>query len=334
MKAIVLSSFGSADNFAATNLPIPEVHSGEVRIKVKAVSFNPVDYQIRKGQPESSHIRSMILGRDLAGRVDAVHEDVTDFSVGDDVFSYVCNLASSGTYAEYVSVPAELVARKPASLTYEQAAAVPVAGITASLALTKARVDKTASVFIAGGAGGVGTFTILLARQLGVRNLLTTAGNAKSRAYLIAHCGLSDVQIVDYKDADFIEQAMQRNGGGFDVALDLVGGNMLSTCCVLLAVDGNLASITEAPSQDDFELLFQKNASFHSVGANAYSLTNDRVAWRKYRAMLDHLSRHFDSGALAPPPITVLGGLSSEVVKHAHTLLESNAVQGKLIMTC
>jgi NADPH2:quinone reductase len=276
----------------------------------------------------------MILGRDLAGSVDAVHEDVIDFSVGDDVFSYVCNLASSGTYAEYVSVPAELVARKPACLTYEQAAAVPVAGITASLALTKARADKTTSVFIAGGAGGVGTFTILLARQLGVRNLVTTAGNTKSRAYLIAQCGLSDVQIVDYKDAGFIEQAMKRNGGGFDVALDLVGGKMLSTCCVLLAVDGNLASITEAPSQDDFEVLFQKNASFHSVGANAYSLMNDRVAWRKYRELLDHLSRHFDSGALAPPPITILGRLSSEVVKHAHALLESNAVQGKLIMTC
>jgi NADPH:quinone reductase-like Zn-dependent oxidoreductase len=145
---------------------------------------------------------------------------------------------------------------------------------------------------------------------------------------------LSDVQIVDYKDADFIAQAMQRNGSGFDVALDLVGGNMLSACCTLLAVDGNLASITEAPSQDNFEILFQKNASFHSVGANAYSLMNDRVAWRKYREMLDDLSRHFDSGALAPPPITVLGGLSSEVVKHAHGLLESNAVQGKLVMTC
>jgi NADPH:quinone reductase-like Zn-dependent oxidoreductase len=334
MKAIILNSFGSADNFVAANLPMPEVRSGEVRIKVKAVSFNPVDYQIRKGQPESSHIRSMILGRDLAGSVDAVHKDVTAFSVGDDVFSYVCDLASSGTYAEYVSVPAELVARKPTSLTYEQAAAVPVAGITASLVLNKVQVDKTAAVFIAGGAGGVGTFTILLAQQLGVRKLVTTAGNAKSRAYLIAHCGLSDVQIVDYKDADFIEQAMQRNGGGFDVALDLVGGNMLSACCALLALDGNLASITEAPSQDDFEILFHKNASFHSVGANAYSLMNDRVAWRKYREMLDSLSRHFDSGALAPPPITVLGVLSSAVVKHAHTLLESNAVQGKLIMTC
>lgn len=334
MKAIVLSAFGSADNFTAADLPLPVVRTGDVRIKVKAISFNPVDYQIRQGQPESRHLRSMILGRDLSGSVDAVHADVTDFSIGDEVFSYVGDLASSGTYAEYVSVPAELVARKPASLMHEQAAAVPVAGVTASLAVNKARVGPTTSAFIAGGAGGVGTFMIMLARQRGVRNLVTTAGSPQSRAYLIAHCGLRDEQIVDYTDRDFIAQAMQRNGGGFDAALDLVGGSMLSACCALLAVDGNLASITEAPSQDDFEVLFQKNASFHAVGANAYALTPDRAAWRTYRELLDHLAWHFDSGTLAPPPVTVLGHLSVDVVQQAHALLERHAVQGKLVMTC
>ena len=334
MKAIVLSSFGSADNFAAADLPIPEVRRGEVRIKIRAVSFNPVDYQIREGRPESNFVRSMILGRDLSGIIDAVHEDVADLRVGDEVFGYVCDLASSGTYAEYISVPSELIAPKPTSLTQEQAAAVPVAGITATIALNKAGAGEATSLFVAGGAGGVGTFVIRLARLLGVRDLVTTAGNAKSRAYLIEQCGLSDDQIVDYKDGGFIEQAMKRIGGEFDVALDLVGGRMLSACCVLLAVDGNLASVTEAPSRDDFETLFQKNASFHSVGANAYSLTDDRAAWRKYREMLDQLSRHFDTGALAPPPITTLGELSVEVVKKAHALLESNAIQGKLVMTC
>jgi NADPH:quinone reductase-like Zn-dependent oxidoreductase len=109
---------------------------------------------------------------------------------------------------------------------------------------------------------------------------------------------------------------------------------MLSACCALLAVDGNLASVTEAPSVDDFETLFEKNASFHSVGAHAYSLTEDRAAWRNYRSMLEQLSQHFDSGALAPPPIKVLGHLSPDVVKQAHALLESNAVQGKLVMRC
>jgi NADPH:quinone reductase-like Zn-dependent oxidoreductase len=276
----------------------------------------------------------MILGRDLSGTIDAVGEDADEFNVGDDVFGYVCDLASSGTYAEYVSVPVELLASKPTSLSHEQAAAVPVAGVTALMALNKARADETRSVFIAGGAGGVGTFAIMLARQLGVRRVITTAGNPRSRAYLIERCGLGDDQIVDYRDAGFIELAVRRNGGGFDVALDLVGGAMLSACCALLAVDGDLASVTDPPARDDFEILFQKNASFHSIGANAYSLVDDRAVWRKYRTMLEHLARLFDSGELAPPPIDVLGPLSAQVVKHAHALLESNAVQGKLVMTC
>jgi NADPH:quinone reductase len=334
MKAIVLSAFGTGGHFLEAQLPLPELRPGDVRVKVRAVSFNPVDHQIRNGLPESKHTRSMILGRDLSGTVQAVHEDVADLRVGDDVFGYVCHLASSGTYAQYLSVPAELLARKPSSLTHEQAAAVPVAGITASLALEKARANATSSVFIAGGAGGVGTFAIRLAKLLGVLNLVTTAGQSASRSYLIEHCGLGDDQIVDYKEAAFIERAMRRNRGPFDVALDLVGGSMLSACCALLAVDGNLSSVTEAPSRDDFETLFQKNASFHSVGANAYSLVDNRVAWRKYRDMLEHFTRQFDSGSLAPPPITILGGLSPEVVERAHALLERGAVQGKLVMTC
>jgi NADPH:quinone reductase len=334
MKAIVLSAFGKGGQFSAAQLPLPELRPGDVRVKVRAVSFNPVDHQSRNGLPENKHTRSMILGRDLSGTVQAVHEDVADLLVGDDVFGYVCQLASSGTYVQYVSVPAELLARKPSSLTHEQAAAVPVAGITASLALKKARANPTSSVFIAGGAGGVGTFAIQLAQLLGVRDLVTTAGHATSRSYLIEHCRLGEDQIVDYKEASFIDCAMRRNRGLFDVALDLVGGSMLSACCALLAVDGNLSSVTEAPSRDDFEVLFRKNASFHSVGANAYSLVDDRVAWRKYRDMLEHLTRQFDSGALAPPPITILGGLSPDVVERAHALLERGAVQGKLVMTC
>lgn len=333
MKAVILKAFGTVDNFALAELPMPEVRDGDVRIKVKAVSFNPVDTQIRKGLPESTHARSMILGRDLSGSVDAVAPDVVGFKVGDDVFSYVCNLASSGTYAEYVSVPAELVARKPASLSHEQAAAVPVAGITASLALAKARTAEGSSLFIAGGAGGVGTFAIMLARQLGIRRLVTTAGHAKSRTYLIERCALRDDQIVDYKDDRFVQQAIALNGGRFDVVLDLVGGRMLAACCALLAIEGNLASITEAPSQDDFELLFEKNASFHSVGAHAYSLSNDRAVWRRYRDLLERLSLGFDAGALSPPPIQVLGNMSAEAVAHAHTLLETSAVQGKIVMS-
>lgn len=334
MQAIVLNDFGSSDNFVGVEMPLPEIRPGEVRVRIKAVSFNPVDWQIRQGLSERARLRSMILGRDLSGVVEAVHAGNGNFRVGDEVFGYVCDLASNGTYAQYASVPAELLAAKPASLTHAQAAAVPVAGITASLALDKTWADSGKSVFVAGGAGGVGTFAMRLLNQLGVRDLVTTAGSAASRAYLIEHCGLRDEQIVDYRQADFAEQALERNCGGYDIALDFVGGRMLSACCALLALDGNLASITEAPSREDFELLFQKNASFHAIGGNAYSLVGDRAIWRTYTEILERLAHLFDSSELAPPPVTVLGRLSADVVKGAHALLESNSVQGKLVMLC
>lgn len=334
MRAIVLDAFGGAENFSHVQLPLPQLRAGEVLVKIKAAAFNPVDHQIRKGLAESNRLSSMILGRDLSGVIEAVHEDVAGLHPGDEVFGYVADLASNGTYAEYVSVPAELLAIKPDSLTHAQAAAVPVAGITASLALDKLLADASRSLFVAGGAGGVGTFAIDLLRHLGVRDLVTTAGSAKSRAHLIERCGLRDDQIIDYRREDFVGEATRRNGGPFDMALDLVGADMLAACCALLGTDGSLASAVNAPSRGDFEILFQKNASFHAIGANAYSLPGNRAAWRTYAEILERLAHLFDSGALAPPRITVLGVLSTAVVRQAHGLLESNSVQGKLVMIC
>jgi NADPH2:quinone reductase len=334
MQAITLSAHGGPDNFRLAELPIPPLRPGDVRIRVRSVAFNPVDAQIRRGGPEGRMVRSPILGRDLSGTVDAVADGVVDLRPGDEVYSYVCNLASSGTYAEYVSVPAELVARKPRTLSHDQAAAVPVAGITATLALRQAQAEASRSLFVAGGAGGVGTFALMLARHLGVKRLVTTAGSAGSRAYLIERCGLADDQIVDYRQDGFTDCAKDRNGGPFDSVLDLVGGTMLSACCKLLALEGHLASVTETPALGDADVLFQRNASFHTVGANAYSLVDDRAVWRRYRGLLDQLAGLFDGGALLPPPITNLGPLSVETVRQAHELLERGAVQGKLVMSC
>lgn len=333
MKAVVLNAFGGAEHFADAEIPMPEVRTGEVRIRIRAAAFNPVDHQLREGRPGTAPAAPLILGRDLSGVVDAVHGDVHEFAVGDEVYCNVCSISSGGTYAEYVSVPADLVAMKPRSLAHEAAAAVPVAGITASLALHKVNIGDAASIFVAGGAGGVGMFALPLARLLGAHRILASAGSARSRAALKLRGGLSDADIVDYRDADFISRAMARNGGGFDVALDFAGGRMIAACCELLAVEGAFVSIVDPPSAADAEILFEKNASFHAVGAHAYSLAADH-AWRKrYRKLLDHLARLLDHGALAPPPVTVVGPLSAETVRRAHALMESNAAQGKLVMT-
>jgi len=243
MQAVTLTNYGGTENFRLAEIPMPIPRSGEVRIRVKSVAFNPVDCQIRQGLAESRQVRSPVLGRDLSGVVDAVHASVADFAVGDEVYGYVANLASNGTYAEYVSVPAELVARKPGSLTHDQAAAVPVAGMTARLALQKVHANAARSLFIAGGAGGVGSFAIMFARQqLGIPNVFATAGSSLGRAYLRDECLLDEDCIIDYRSETFISQALERNGGPFDCVIDLVGGGMLSACCRMVAVDGRLAS--------------------------------------------------------------------------------------------
>jgi NADPH2:quinone reductase len=335
MQAIILTNHGGTENFRLTEIPIPTLRPGEVRIRVKSIAFNPVDCQIRRGMAESRQVRSPVLGRDLSGVIDAVHAGVADFAVGDEVYSYVANLASNGTYAEYVSVPAELVCRKPRSLTHDQAAAVPVAGITARLALQKVHANAAKSLFIAGGAGGVGSFAVLFARQqLGIASLFASAGGSPSRTYLRDECLLDEDHIIDYRSETFISQALERNGAPFDCVIDLVGGSMLSACCKLLGVDGRLASVTEAPSALDFDFLFQRNATFAAVGANAYSLQCDRAGWRNYQLMLTRIAALFDCGALRPPKVTNVGLLSVESVIRAHALLEKSSVQGKLVMSC
>ena len=334
MKAIILKEYGSINNFESADIPIPLVKKGHIRIRIKAVSFNPVDYQIRKGLPESRQVTSSILGRDFSGIVDEVHEDEREFKKGDEVFCYVSNLASSGTYTEFICVPSTIVAKKPVFLSHEQAASIPVAGITAILAIEKAKKNKSRTFFIAGGAGGVGTFVIMFAKLSGFRNIVATAGNDKSRSYLMQQLQLKEEQIINYRDNDFVKSAIVVNGEYFDVALDLVGGKMLSACCELLAIDGQLISVVDVPGKEDFEILFQKNASFHPIGANAYSLSTNPGHWKTYKYILNYISGLFDSNVLIKPPITILGSLSVGTVKKAHELLENNSVQGKLIMTC
>jgi len=231
-------------------------------------------------------------------------------------------------------VPSTIVAKKPVFLSHEQAASIPVAGITAILAIEKAKKNKSRSFFIAGGAGGVETFVIMFAKLSGFRNIVATVGDDKSRSYLMQQLQLKEEQIINYRDSDFVKSAIEVNGEYFDVALDLVGGKMLSACCELLAIDGQLISVVDVPGKEDFEILFQKNASFHPIGANAYSLSTNPGHWKTYKYILNYISGLFDSNVLIKPPITILGSLSVGTVKKAHELLENNSVQGKLIMTC
>jgi NADPH:quinone reductase-like Zn-dependent oxidoreductase len=240
MKAFVLSSYGSSDHLDLTAVDTPVPAADEVLVRVRATSVNPYDWHHMRGEPRVARMmpgtlglrapKLRILGGDMAGQVEAVGEDVTEFRPGDDVFA----LLEQGGFAEYVSVPERLLARKPGNLSYEQAAAVPMAATTALLGLRDvARIEPGQKVLVNGASGGVGTFAVQIARALGAR---ADAVCSLPNADLARSIGADDV--IDYTSQDFT-----RSGRRYDVLLDIAGSRPVFACRRVLAPRGTLVLI-------------------------------------------------------------------------------------------
>jgi len=240
MKAFVLGSYGSSDHLDLTAVDTPVPAADEVLVRVRATSVNPYDWHHMRGEPRVARMmpgtlglrapKLRILGGDMAGQVEAVGEDVTEFRPGDDVFA----LLEQGGFAEYVSVPERLLARKPGNLSYEQAAAVPIAATTALLGLRDvARIEPGQKVLINGASGGVGTFAVQIARALGAR---ADAVCSLPNADLARSIGADDV--IDYTSQDFT-----RSGRRYDVLLDIAGSRPVFACRRVLAPRGTLVLI-------------------------------------------------------------------------------------------
>lgn len=240
MKALVLGSYGSSDHLDLTAVDTPVPAADEVLVRVRATSVNPYDWHHMRGEPRVARMmpgtlglrapKLRILGGDMAGQVEAVGEDVTEFRPGDDVFA----LLEQGGFAEYVSVPERLLARKPGNLSYEQAAAVPMAATTAMLGLRDvARIEPGQKVLVNGASGGVGTFAVQIARALGAR---ADAVCSLPNADLARSIGADDV--IDYTSQDFT-----RSGRRYDVLLDIAGSRPVFACRRVLAPRGTLVLI-------------------------------------------------------------------------------------------
>ena len=240
MKAFVLRSYGSAEHLELTDVDTPVPAADEVLVRVRATSVNPYDWHHMRGEPRVARLMAgtvglrapkvRILGCDMAGRVEAAGRDVTEFRPGDDVVA----LLEYGGFAEYVSVPERLLARKPANLSYEQAAAVPMAAVTALLGLRDvARTEPGQQVLVNGASGGVGTFAVQIARALGAS---ADAVCGSPNADLVRSIGADDV--IDYAREDFT-----RSGRRYDVLLDVAGSRPVSACWRVLAPRGTLILI-------------------------------------------------------------------------------------------
>lgn len=184
MKAVVLEAFGDTKNLQLKDVETPQPNPGEVRIRIKASGFNPVDYKIRQGH--LSGTVPLILGSDCSGVIDAIGKDVDGFSIGDEVYAMPFGQCSNGSYAQFLCIPVEFVALKPRNITFEQAAAIPLVAMTAYRAMIASGALKAGnSIFIAGAGGGVGTVAVALAKIAGVGSICTVAG---SEVYIQEGC--------------------------------------------------------------------------------------------------------------------------------------------------
>ena len=239
MKAFVVHRYGKKEALLATDVPEPEVREDDVLIEVHAAALNLLDAKLRNGEFKLilPYRTPFVLGHDVAGVVIQVGPRVRQFQVGDEVYARADDFRI-GTFAERIAVREDSVALKPANISMEEAASIPLVGLTAWQALVeKARLKAGQKVFIQAGSGGVGTFAIQLAKHLGATVATTTsAGNAA----LVKSLG-ADV-IVDYKKDNFEERL-----SGYDVVLNSQDGKTLAKSLGVLKRGGSLISISGPP---------------------------------------------------------------------------------------
>jgi NADPH:quinone reductase-like Zn-dependent oxidoreductase len=240
MKAIVQERYGSPDELALREVDKPAPGGGEVLVRVHAASVNARDWHVMRGDPYFARLampsvfglggpKRRIRGSDVAGRVEAVGSGVTRFRPGDEVYGDVSDM--DGAFAEYVCVPDGQLEHKPANLTFEQAAAVPMAGCTALLGLRDAgRVTAGQRVLVNGASGGVGTFAVQIAKALGAE---VTAVCSTRNVDLVRSLGAD--RVVDYTREDFA-QADRR----YDMVFDLVANRSLADLRRVLTPTGLL----------------------------------------------------------------------------------------------
>ena len=237
MKAFVVEQYGK-DGLRAAEVAEPEVGEDDVLVKVSAASVNPLDKMVRNGEFKQllKYRTPFVLGHDVAGVVTRVGSAVGDFQVGDEVYARPRDLRI-GTFADYIAIDQDDVARKPASLTLHEAAAVPLVSLAAWQALVdRAHLKPGQKVLVHAGSGGLGSTVIQLAKHLGATVATTASGQ---NAELVRRLG-ADI-VVDYKK-DFADVL-----SGYDVVLDSLGGENLQKSLTVLKPGGQAISVTGPP---------------------------------------------------------------------------------------
>ena len=242
MKAMIIREFGGPEKFELADMPKPVPGPHQVLVKLRASSVNPVDFKIRMYPSNWAGVPvPAILGYDGAGVVEAVGALVTHLKPGDEVFYCARIHGRQGTYAEYHVEDAEIVVKKPAHLSFEEAASLPLAGMTAwDSIVTFFQTKPGDTVLIHAGAGGVGSLAVQMAKAAGARVIAT--GRKENEALIR---GLGADEVIDYRTVKFEDEVNRLTGGkGAEAAYDTVGGDTITRSITCVRPYGRLATIT------------------------------------------------------------------------------------------
>ena len=298
MQAVVIHQTGDPDVLRHEETDRPEPGEGELLIRVHAASVNPADWKSRRGYREAPLPR--VLGIDISGTIEASR--AAGFAEGDQVFGF----SASGGYAEYSTASAMAIAKKPEGLSHEQAAAIPVAGLTAWQALfDRGGLGRGQTAVVAGAAGGVGHFAVQFAKVAGARAIGT--GSTRNRDFVL---GLGADEYVDYTEQDVGEAVSDA-----DVALDAVGGEVTASLLPVVRDGGGLVTIAAAPPDEA--------ARERGVRAELLVTSPNPQQLARIAELVETSKVHVEIAEVMP-----LGD-----VRRAHELSESGHVRGKLVLT-
>lgn len=326
MKAILLQE-NRQFQLETIETPQPEPH--QIQVQLIASGFNPIDYQMIENGSERSLLHSPILGREFSGIITKIGTNVKDFKIGDAVFCGSGSMGSNGTYAEYICVPEAIAVKKPTTISFEEAAAIPSAGLTALQSFKRMKASLTDSILITGAAGGVGNLFVKLLIGKGFSNFVVTAGNEESIASLIS-LGVKPQQIINYKKEEIYDAALSLNGNkNFDIAVDLVGNKIAGVVAKLLKINGTYLDVTNFSTPESRNILFSRGATIHNISNYAYGLEK---RYDYYKNGLTELAQLLENKIITPPNVSIIGELSTRTVVKALWVLRENKTYGKKLI--
>ena len=321
MKAMLMTAFGGPEVLRLSDVPEPIPEPGDLLIEVKASAVNPVDCKTRSAPRWGNRTPPMILGFDASGVVIGVGSEVEGFNEGDEVYASPA-LIRDGANAQQVCVDARTTARRPATLSHAESAALPLVTLTAHESLhAHGQIQAGDTVLIQAGGGGVGHVAIQLAKAAGAR-ILTTASSEEA----VALCQSLGAETINYRETDVLEAVLElTNGKGCEVVLDLVGGEVFNASIPCLAVGGRLVTIVPGVPGDAINQLFAKNGSIHFEFMGSATMNDDHP--ERQGEILREVARMVEAGTLHP---TVAEIYTLEELPEAHRQQESQRTAGKL----